>query len=53
MLPRLLSRDEVADYFGVTPRTISNWVRARTFPPPVKIGGTCRWLESDLAMVAR
>lgn len=39
-LPHLLSADEVARIFKVSPRTISRTVELGTFPPPVALPGT-------------
>ncbi|MFA7506416.1 MAG: helix-turn-helix domain-containing protein [Burkholderiaceae bacterium] len=40
---RPLSRADVADVFGVTVRTIENWVNDGTVPAPVKLGNRVYW----------
>ena len=48
--PRYLSKKEVAARFGVTPRTIENWTKARKNPLPVtKTSGRPRFIESELS----
>jgi predicted DNA-binding transcriptional regulator AlpA len=32
-----MHRRHVAAHFGVTPRTLDNWVRAGKFPPPTPL----------------
>jgi predicted DNA-binding transcriptional regulator AlpA len=39
--PRLLSRQQVAAYCGLSPSTFSNWVRLGKLPGPLP--GTSRW----------
>src|SRR5262249_2135462 len=41
---RFLTRAQLARLFGVTPHTITDWVRRGTFPPPLPLGHTTvRW----------
>lgn len=40
---RPLSRADVAEVFGVTVRTIDNWVNDGTVPAPVKLGNRNYW----------
>lgn len=39
--PRLLSRQQAADYCNLSPSSFSNWVRLGKLPPPLP--GTTRW----------
>jgi len=41
-LPRLLTYEEVAEYFGVSVRTVYNWVRVGKLPQPINR----RWSEA-------
>jgi DNA-binding transcriptional MerR regulator len=34
----LLTKQAVADRFGVTTRTVDNWIRSGLLAPPVKLG---------------
>jgi predicted DNA-binding transcriptional regulator AlpA len=45
-LPTLLTKEDVAEYFGVSPRTIEAWRQADTGPAPIKIGKHLRWTAS-------
>jgi excisionase family DNA binding protein len=40
-LRRGLRRDEVADYLGITPTSVDDWVRKKRIPGPIP--GTHRW----------
>lgn len=42
-LPALLTKEQVADYFGVSPRTVEAWRSTKTGPVPIKIGKHLRW----------
>lgn len=45
----LLTRKQVADYFGVHVQTIWRWVREGRFPPPIHISDKAvRWRVSDI-----
>jgi predicted DNA-binding transcriptional regulator AlpA len=35
---RMLSQRQVAEMFGVCTKTLRNWVHAKVFPPPLRIG---------------
>jgi DNA-binding transcriptional MerR regulator len=35
--PRAVPLSEVAAMFGVTGQTVRNWVKAGTFPPPLRV----------------
>jgi len=49
---RYLSKSEVADWFGVSTRTIDAWLKNRRFPVPYRQpGGRPRWPKSDLLQV--
>lgn len=47
-LPTLLTKEDVAEYFGVSPRTIEAWRQADTGPAPIKIGKHLRWTASSV-----
>lgn len=38
LLHEFASKNELADLFRVSPRTIERWVRLRTIPHPVRLG---------------
>jgi len=38
-----LTKEEVADLFRVTTRTIENWIEQEGLPPPVAIGNRVFW----------
>lgn len=40
LLAEYLSKEELAQQFGVCTRTIERWVRLRLIPPPVRLGRT-------------
>jgi predicted DNA-binding transcriptional regulator AlpA len=48
-LPELIDLPAMAERFGVTPRTIRDWVRAGTFPSPVKLGARSVWTPETVA----
>lgn len=43
--PRLLGKGEVQQILCVSDRTLEKLVRARQFPPPLRLGKTVRWAE--------
>jgi hypothetical protein len=45
-LPTLLTKEDVAEYFRVSPRTIEAWRQTDTGPAPIKIGKHLRWTAS-------
>jgi predicted DNA-binding transcriptional regulator AlpA len=48
-LPRLMTRNEVAEYLGIAPKTLSNWNSAGTGPVPVRYGGrSVMYLPEDV-----
>lgn len=47
-LPTLLTKEDVAEYLGVSPRTIEAWRQADTGPAPIKIGKHLRWTASSV-----
>lgn len=47
-LPTLLTKEDVAEYFGVSPRTIEAWRQADTGPAPIKIGKHLRWTAASV-----
>lgn len=49
MAPRLLTRPEVERLTGLSRSTLYKRMRAGSFPEPVKIGGSVRWREDELA----
>jgi transposase len=44
----ILAPAAVAKYFGVTTRTIRNWVRAHALLPPLVMGRRKYWLRTAL-----
>ena len=50
-----LDTDQVAAYFGVARRTITNWMQdtPNQFRPWVKVGGTIRWDRDGLDLWLR
>ncbi len=46
-MEKLLSINEVADYLGVTPRTVRGYVTIK-YIPYVKVGGNIRFKESKI-----
>lgn len=48
---RLLSRDELAERFNVSKRTISRMLSAGELPRPVRFGRLVRWREIDIAQL--
>ena len=45
-MPKLLGKVEVMSLLDVSDRTLEKLVRARRFPPPLRLGKTVRWAES-------
>jgi predicted DNA-binding transcriptional regulator AlpA len=47
--PSLWDVQQVADYFGVTPRTIWSWAESEGFPQPVRVGRRyVRWYAPEV-----
>jgi excisionase family DNA binding protein len=47
-LSKLMTVDEVASTFKVTPRTIFRWLDAGIIPKPIHLGGTTRFRRSEI-----
>ena len=47
--PRVLRLPEVIKITGLSRSTIYAWVNSGRFPPPVHLGRTVGWLESEVA----
>ena len=47
-LPSLLKKTEVCERLALSLRTLESMVKARTFPPPVRMGKHVYW--SDVAI---
>lgn len=47
-LPKLHNIAELCDLFGVTRKTIYDWLRKGILPQPVKRWGSPMWDEADL-----
>jgi len=45
---KLMTVDEVASTFKVTPRTIFRWLDAGIIPKPIHLGGTTRFRRSEI-----
>jgi len=43
IMPRLLSRDQVAAYLGVSPETVSAWVAEGILPAPIRLHSLVKW----------
>jgi excisionase family DNA binding protein len=43
LLKDFVTKQEVAQMFGVTTRTVDRWVRLRQIPAPLKIGRQRLW----------
>lgn len=46
----LLTRQEVADYYKVTTRTIDNWTKSGAIAAPKQVGALKRWLFKEIEM---
>jgi predicted DNA-binding transcriptional regulator AlpA len=44
----LLTYGQVGERYGVNSRTVRRWVGLGVFPPPVKIGGTVRFVKGHV-----
>jgi predicted DNA-binding transcriptional regulator AlpA len=50
----LLTKVEVCRYFGgINPATLYRWIRQGSFPKPIHVGGSSRWLRSECEAVLR
>ncbi|WP_417556518.1 helix-turn-helix transcriptional regulator [Microbacterium sp.] len=47
-LPTLLTKEQIADYFGVSPRTVEAWRFNTVGPPAVKVGKHLRWTAGTI-----
>jgi excisionase family DNA binding protein len=45
---RLFTVDALADYLGVSPKTIYDWRLKRTGPAAMKVGNQLRWRRADV-----
>lgn len=43
--PKLLSKLAVMDVLGISDRSLEKLVKARQFPPPLRLGKHARWAE--------
>ncbi|GAB6172935.1 hypothetical protein JCM15765_24130 [Paradesulfitobacterium aromaticivorans] len=50
---RWINVDEAADYFGVKPATIRDWIKKKNGIPAVKIGRSWRFKYSELDIWAK
>lgn len=46
---RAITRDAVADMLGVSLSTVQRLVRCGELPAPIRVGGSPRWLASEIA----
>lgn len=44
--PKLLGKAEIQQLLDISDRTLEKMVRARQFPPPLRLGKTVRWAEA-------
>lgn len=49
ILPKVLSKAELCSQLSISQRTIESMVKAREFPPPVRIGKYVYWSEIAVA----
>ena len=51
---RMLTREEVATYCGISPSHLDNLVRLKILPPPISLGASKRWdiTQIDAALSA-
>jgi predicted DNA-binding transcriptional regulator AlpA len=49
--PRMLSRGDVADLFGVTRETVKRWEQAGKLPSPVRVGRHSFWRPTAILAV--
>lgn len=47
-LPRLFTIPQIAEYFGVSARTVEGWNSAGTGPKPIKVGRHIRYTEDSI-----
>ena len=47
-LEKLVTRAQIAEAFGVSTKTVTRWVAAGKFPPPIHVLGGSRWREKDV-----
>ncbi len=45
---QFLTSDDLASLFRVNRRTLDRWVSEGVIPPPLRFGGTRRWLRSQV-----
>ncbi len=45
-MPRMLGKSDVLDLLNISDRTLEKLVRARRFPPPLRLGKTVRWADT-------
>lgn len=43
-----LTRKQLAEIFGVTPQTISNWLKAGKIPKPNPFNGVLSWSKDEI-----
>lgn len=51
--PRLLTTTEVANIFGVNPKTVRRWAQTRTLPTIRTIGGHLRFPHDEVEALLR
>lgn len=44
--PKLLNKVDVMEALGISDRTLEKLVKARQFPPPLRLGKNARWAEA-------
>ena len=47
-VPALIGLRELAHRLKVDERTLRRWIKAKAFPPPLRIGCAFRWREGDI-----
>jgi len=48
VLPDLLTTARIVQTFGITERTLANWLKAGTFPAPIRVGKRRYWHCNDV-----
>jgi predicted DNA-binding transcriptional regulator AlpA len=48
VLPDLVTTARIVQTFGITERTLANWLKAGTFPAPIRVGKRRYWYCNDV-----
>lgn len=47
-LPTLITKAQIAEYLGVTVRSVDRYVASGELPNPIRIGGRLRWRQQSI-----